>query len=268
MSFLSCFGKGRKRARFRRDAGRYTLFGYLYIFAVLCCVPQVVYLLYTYSTLRLSTQIMINYPEEYYLPTLSFCLPIVTMLDLVKLNASTPNLLQLLSNRTGKTIVTEHDYLHSMRQLTVRNELIWLLDQHVGISRLSDYLLDKQEVVASIEINGVKNLPNSHSGMNSEQIGRRYCRLDYVNIRWSVCVTITCKLHNRTRLRLEQQRIINLNRDRGVIAKVHFHEQVMRRNEVMKVYIHYTSLPKGLLLPFAIVELDNLPHLYMFQFKM
>lgn len=267
---FSWFTRGRvKRARFRRNAGQYTLFGYLYILAVLCCVPQIAYLLYTYSTLRLTTQIMINYPEEYYLPTLSFCLPIVTMLDLHKLNTSSPNLLQMLTNRTGRTISSEAEYLKAMRQLNVRDDLIWLLDQHVGISRLSEYLLEKSEVVASIEINGVKNVARAQiASKTAEQIGARYCQIDYVNIRWLVCITITCKVNSRTRLRLEQQRIVNLNRDRGVIAKVHFHEMIMRRNGVMKVYIHYTSLPKGLLLPFAIVDLHDTPHLYMFQFKM
>lgn len=261
---------GRKRARFRRATSHYTLFEYIYIFAVLCCIPQIVYLLYMYSTLKLSTQIMIHYPDEYYLPSLSFCLPIVTMLDLQKLNSSEPNLLQLLSNRTGLRLNNESDFLLAMRKLDARDELVWLLDQHVGISRLSDYLLEKQQVVVSVEINGVKNLPPSHSTkpLNSEQVGQQYCRLDYVNIRWLVCVTITCKLNVKSRLRLEQQRIINLNRDRGVIARVHLHEQVMRRNGMMKVYIHYTSLPKGLLLPFSIVELHDAPHLYMFQFKM
>lgn len=266
--FKFLFLNKRKRVRVSRHVGQYTLFGYLYIFAVLCCIPQIAYLLYTYSTLRLNTQIMINYPEEYYLPTFSFCLPIVTMLDLIKLNQSTPNLLNLLSNKTGHVITNEQEFLTAMRQLEVRDHLIYLLDQHVGITRLSEYLLNKQEVVAAVEINGVKNLPSNQPRLTNREVGTRYCRLDYVNVRWLICITVTCKLNHRTRLRLEQQRIINLNRDRGVIAKVHFHDLIMRRNGVMKVYIHYTSLPKGLLLPFAIVELNEDPHLYMFQFKM
>lgn len=147
----------------------FTSYSFIYSVCVTLSTPALIYLTTISWSKGIDTLLHISHPDQFELPSFTICSDFRFLLDFEKIKADS-YLYKHLNQFFNTKNITENQYKNLDTE-----DVIKFLGMHLNISDLLLYTKNLNQVLESISVYGVINLPQEDQNLDNEQIGEKYC---------------------------------------------------------------------------------------------
>lgn len=145
-----------------------TSYSFVYSMCVMISIPPLVYLTTLFWTKGIDTQMHIMHPDQFSLPSFTICSAFQNFINFQKVTANR-TLFDNMNRYFNEKNITNEMLIKKLKT----EQIIKFLATQMNLSDLTAYVKNVNQVLESISLYGVINLPDEDQNLNSEQIGEK-----------------------------------------------------------------------------------------------